>query len=273
MTRFLSLADAIAEHVADGDTVAMEGFTHLIPFEAGHELIRQGRRDLTLIRMTPDVIYDRLIGAGCARKLVFSWGGNPGVGSLHRLRDAVENAWPHPLEIVEHSHAAMASAYWAGAAGLPFAPLRAYVGTSLPSYNRDIATITDPFTGDEVTAVPAHRPDVAIIHAQRADRAGNVLIEGITGVQKEAVMASRRAVVTVEEIVDDIAPSSLNAPVLPRWTIDAVAQVPRGAWPSYAQGYYGRDNRAYQEWDAVARDRDAFRTWIDEHVIGVEAPT
>lgn len=267
MVEFVSLRDAIEANVHDGDTVAMEGFTHLIPFEAGHEVIRQGRRDLTLIRMTPDLIYDRLIGAGCARKLVFSWGGNPGVGSLHRLRDAVENGWPHPLEIVEHSHAAMANAYWAGAAGLPFAPLHAYTGTSLPEHNPDIKSVTCPFTGQEVAAVPAHRPDVAIVHAQRADREGNVLIEGITGIQKEAVLASDRSVVTVEEVVDDLDPPSFNSTVLPGWTLDAIAEVPRGAWPSYAQGYYGRDNAAYQEWDEVARDRDRFQAWIDQHVM------
>ncbi len=202
MTAFLSLRDAIAQYVRDGITVAMEGFTHLIPFAAGHEIIRQQKRDLCLIRMTPDLIYDQLIGMGCARKLIFSWGGNPGVGTLHRLRDAVESGWPHPLEIEEHSHAAMANAYAAGAAGLPCAIFRGYQGSDLVGVNPRIRFIECPFTGEQLAAVPAIRPDLTIIHAQRADRAGNVLIEGITGVQKEAALAAASTLVTVEEIVE-----------------------------------------------------------------------
>src|SRR5688572_2522477 len=190
MTTFLSLHDAIAAHVHDGSTIALEGFTHLIPFAAGHEIIRQQRRDLTLIRMTPDLIYDQMIGMGCARKLIFSWGGNPGVGSLHRFREAVESGHPVPLEIVEHSHAAMADAWAAGASGLPLAVIRGYRGSGLVDVNPDIRSFTCPFTGEELAAVPAHRPDVGIIHAQRADRAGNVLMEGIVGVGKEVVLAS-----------------------------------------------------------------------------------
>lgn len=267
MVDFLTLKEAIARNVRDGDSIALEGFTHLIPFAAGHEIIRQRIRDLTLIRMTPDLIYDQLIGAGCARKLVFSWGGNPGVGSLHRLRDAVENGWPSPLEIEEHSHAAMANAYWAGAAGLPFAPVRAYTGTSLPDHNDNIRSVTCPFTGEELAAVPAHRPDVAVIHAQRADRDGNVFLEGIVGIQKEAVLAAARSVVTVEEVVEDLDVPSFNSTVLPGWTIDAIAEAPRGAAPSYAHGYYGRDNSAYQAWDDVSRDRERFRAWVDEHIM------
>jgi glutaconate CoA-transferase, subunit A len=264
---FLSLADAIAEHVRDDATIALEGFTHLIPFAAGHEIIRQGRRDLTLIRMTPDLVYDQLIGMGCARKLVFSWGGNPGVGSLHRLRDAVERGWPVPLELEEHSHAAMAAAWAAGAAGLPCAVLRAYAGSDLPAHNANIRDVTCPFTGERLAAVPALRPDVGIVHAQRADRAGNVLVEGITGVQKEVVLASRRAVVTVEEIVDDLRAPGPNAVVLPYWTVSAIVEAPGGARPSYAHGYYGRDNAFYTAWDAIARDRDGFRAWMDAHVL------
>src|SRR5437868_4056625 len=214
VTRVIPLHDAVADLVRDGDTVALEGFTHLIPHAAGHELIRQQRRDLTLIRMTPDLIYDQLIGMGCARKLVFSWGGNPGVGSLHRLRDAVENGWPRPLEIAEHSHAAMANAYAAGAAGLPCAILRAYVGTDLPAHNPNIRFITCPFTGEKLAAVPALRPDLTIVHAQRADREGNILVEGITGVQKEAVLAAKQAIVTLEEVVDDLRAPSPNSTVL-----------------------------------------------------------
>jgi glutaconate CoA-transferase, subunit A len=267
MPRFLSLAEAVEDCVRDGDTVAMEGFTHLIPYAAGHEVIRQQRRRLTLIKMTPDLLYDQLIGMGCAEKLVFSWGGNPGVGSLHRLRDAVENGWPHPLAIEEHSHAAMANAYEAGAAGLPCAIFRGYIGVELPKVNPRIKHITCPFTGEELAAVPAHRPDVAIVHALKADRAGNVLLEGIVGVQKEVVLASKRSIVTVEEIVDDFGPRSFNAVILPAWTVGAVVKVPGGAYPSYAQGYYKRDNAFYISWDKIARERETFLAWMQANVM------
>ncbi len=255
----------MSDLVEDGDTVALEGFTHLIPFAAGHELIRQGRRCLTLVRMTPDLIYDQLIGMGCARKLVFSWGGNPGVGSLHRFRDAVENGWPAPLELEEHSHAGMAARYWAGAAGLPFGVLRGYAGTDLV-HHTTVASLICPFTGEEVTAVPALHPDVGIIHAQQADRSGNVQLWGISGVQKETVLASRRAIVTVEEIVPELEPRA-GGTVIPSWIIDAVCPVPGGAHPSYAQGYYDRDNGFYVAWDAISRDRQAFLDWMRVHVV------
>ena len=271
MPVFLPLADAIAAYVHDGDTVAMEGFTHLIPFAAAHEIMRQGKRELTLIRMTPDLIHDQLIGMGCARKLDFSWGGNPGVGSLHRLRDAVEQGWPRPLELEEHSHAAMANAYAAGAAGLPCALFRGYVGSDLVGKHPHIRFVACPFTGEQLAAVPALRPDVGIIHAQRADRTGNVFIEGIDSVQKEVVLASARAIVTVEEVVDQLHPPSPNAIVLPHWTITAIAVAPGGARPSYAHGYYGRDNAFYMAWDAIARDRGTFLSWMHEHVL--VAPT
>jgi len=267
MAQITSLAEAIKAAVHDGDTVALEGFTHLIPHAAAHEIIRQGRKHLTLIRMTPDLVYDQLIGMGCVDKLVFSWGGNPGVGSLHRLRDAVEQAWPQKLEIEEHSHAAMANAYEAGAAGLPCAIFRGYIGGDLPKVNAKIKRVTCPFTGEELAAVPAHRPDVAVIHAQRADKAGNVMIEGVLGVQKEAVLASKRSVVTVEEIVDELPQRSLNAVVLPYWTVGYVVEVPGGAFPSYAQGYYPRNNSFYKKWDEIARDRDSFQAWMKENVI------
>jgi glutaconate CoA-transferase subunit A len=267
MARITSLGEAIAATVRDGDTVALEGFTHLIPHAAGHEIIRQGRKHLTLIRMTPDLVYDQLIGMGCVDKLVFSWGGNPGVGSLHRFRDAVENGWPQPLALEEHSHAAMANAYEAGAAGLPCAIFRGYIGGDLPKVNRKIKRVTCPFTGEELAAVPAHRPDVAIIHAQRADKAGNVMIEGVLGVQKEAVLAAKRSVVTVEEIVDELPARSLNAVVLPYWTVGHVAEVPGGAFPSYAQGYYPRNNSFYKQWDTIARERDTFLAWMQENVL------
>ena len=268
MADILPLSEAISRFVHSGDSVALEGFTHLIPFAAGHEIIRQGLTDLTLIRMTPDLLYDQMIGCGCARRLVFSWGGNPGVGSLHRLRDAVERSWPRPLEIEEHSHAAMANAYAAGAAGLPCAVFRGYRGSDLARVNPRIKSIECPFTGEVLAAVPALRPDVAIVHAQRADRAGNVHVTGIIGVQKEAVLSARRAIATVEEIVDDLGTTGSNAVVLPSWTLNAVAVAPGGARPSYAHGYYQRDNAFYTAWDAISRDRDRFRDWMDEHVMG-----
>jgi glutaconate CoA-transferase subunit A len=269
LARITSLKDAVREIVRDGDVVALEGFTHLIPFAAGHEIIRQHRRDLTLVRLTPDVIYDQLIGAGCAKKLVFSWGGNPGVGSLHRLRDAVENGWPGPLAIEEHAHAGMAAAYAAGASGLPFGLLRGYLGSDLPKYNDRVKFIDCPYTGERLATVPAVRPDVSVIHAQKADRRGNVLMWGLVGVQKEAVLAATRSIVTVEEVVDRLdAPP--NAVVLPHWVVSAVCEVPGGAFPSYAQDYYARNNAFYKQWDVVSRERDAFTAWIDRHVMGTD---
>jgi glutaconate CoA-transferase subunit A len=269
MAEVVELREAVAGLVSDGDSVALEGFTHLIPTAAGHEIIRQKRRNLTLIRMTPDLIYDQMIGMGCARKLIFSWGGNPGVGSLHRFRDAVENGWPRPLELEEHSHAGMANRYVAGASNLPFAVLRGYVGTDLPKVTSTIAPITCPFTGEELMAVPALNPDAAIIHAQQADQRGNVAIWGITGIQKEAVLAARRAIVTVEEVVDHFEPRPFQI-VLPSVAVDAIAVVPRGAHPSYADGHYDRDNAFYEAWDKVSRDRERFTEWMEQHVLGVE---
>jgi glutaconate CoA-transferase, subunit A len=266
MAEVVSLREAVAELVHDGDTVALEGFTHLIPVAAGHEIIRQGRRDLTLVRLTPDIVYDQMIGAGCARKLIFSWGGNPGVGSLPRFRDAVQNSWPGPLEIEEHSHAGMANRYVAAASGLPFAVLRGYVGTDLPAHTATVKPITCPFTGETLTAVQALDLDVGIVHAQRADRSGNVQLWGIVGVQKETVLAARRALVTVEEVVDEL-DDRPGAVVLPSWTVTCVAAAPGGARPSYAQGYYDRDNDAYRAWDPISRDRDAFTAWLSEQVL------
>jgi glutaconate CoA-transferase subunit A len=265
MAEITSLERAIAMTVGDGDVVALEGFTHLIPFAAGHEIVRQGRRNLTLVRLTPDVLYDQMIGMGVARKLVFSWGGNPGVGSLHRFRDAVEGGWPAPIELEEHSHAGMANRYVAGASGLPFAVLRGYEG-DLAAHTSNVSTVTCPFTGEELTAVAALRPDVAVIHAQQSDRHGNVQLWGITGVQKEAVLAATRSVVTVEELVDELEPRP-GAVVLPNWVVTAVAHVPGGAHPSYAHGYSERDNDFYARWDAVSRDRATFTAWMDEHVV------
>jgi glutaconate CoA-transferase subunit A len=267
MGRFLPLGQAVSENLKDGDTAAFEGFTHLIPTAAVHEAIRQGFRDLTLVRMTPDLVYDQMIGMGMAKKAVFSYAGNPGVGLLRRFRDAVENGFPRPLEIEEHSHAAMANAYEAGAAGLPCAVFRGYRGAGLAEVNPNVASVTCPFTGEVLAAVPALRPDVAFIHAQKASRRGDVLVEGIVGVQKEAVLAARRAVVTVEEVVEDFEGLHPNLTVLPAWTVTAIAVVPGGAHPSYTHGYYGRDNAAYLEWDAIAADRERFRAWMDDNVM------
>jgi glutaconate CoA-transferase subunit A len=264
--RFGSLHEVVDGFVRDGQSIAMEGFTHLIPFAAAHEIIRQRRRDLHLIRMTPDLIYDQLIGMGCARALTFSWGGNPGVGSLYRLRDAVEHGWPRPLEIHEHSHAGMAAAYTAGAARLPFGVLRGYAGTELPRVNAQIRSVQCPYTGEQIGTVPALNPDVTILHAQTADRQGNVLIEGIVGAQKEAALAARTLIVTVEGMVDNIG-AAMNAIVLPYWVVTAIAVVPRGAFPSYAHGIYARDNAFYRNWDHIARDRDAFARWMERHVV------
>jgi glutaconate CoA-transferase subunit A len=264
MAELTTLSEAVAGLVRDGDAVALEGFTHLIPFAAGHELLRQGRTDLELVRMTPDVLYDQMVGAGAARKLVFSYAGNPGVGSLHRLREAVEHGWPRPIEIEEHSHAGMANRYAAGAAHLPFAVLRGYWGTDLAQLTT-VRPVTCPFTGEELAAVPALRPDVAIVHAQEADRRGNVQLWGIPGVQKEAVLAAARSLVTVERIVDELElrPGGV---VIPAFVIDAVAEAPGGSRPSYTHGITERDNDFYRAWDAISRDRDAFRAWMDEHV-------
>ena len=269
MTQFLSLADAVGQNLKHSDIVAFEGFTHLIPVAAAHEAIRQGIKDLTLLRMTPDIVYDQMIGMGLARKVIFSYAGNPGVGLLRRMRDAIENQFPRAIETVEHSHSAMAQAYEAGAAGLPLAVFRGYKGADLPKVNPEIKSITCPFTGEELAAVPAHRPDVTFIHAQKANRKGDVLIEGIIGVQKEAALAARRVVVTVEEVVSDFRGLHPNLTILPNWTIDAIAVVPGGAHPSYTHGYYERDNATYLEWDNISADRELFAGWMRENVLEV----
>jgi glutaconate CoA-transferase, subunit A len=265
------LPDAVAAFVKDGGFVALEGFTHLIPFAAGHELLRQGRQDLTVVRLTPDVLFDQMIGLGRVERVIFSYGGNPGVGSLHRFRDAVEHGWPRPIDLVEHSHAGLSNAYVAGASHLPFGILRGYAGTDLPRHSDDIAFIDCPFTGQKLSAVRAINPDVAIIHAQHADRQGNVQLWGLSGVQKEAVLAARHAIVTVEEIVDELV-ARPRAIVLPSWVLDAVCHVPNGSWPSYAADFSVRDNSFYEEWDGIARDRDRFMRWMDEHVLNAAAP-
>jgi len=271
LAEIVPLAEGISRLVHDGDTVALEGFTHLIPVAAGQEIIRQGRRDLCLVRMTPDIVYDQMIGAGSARKLIFSWGGNPGVGSLHRFKDAVQHGWPQPLELEEHSHAGMANRYVAGASGLPFAVMRGYTGTDLTRHTDTIKPITCPFTGEVLTAVPALNPDVTIIHAQRADRHGAVQLWGLIGVQKEAVLAGRTSLITVEEIVDELEPVP-GAVVLPSWSLTLVSCVPGGSHPSYADGYSTRDNAYYRWWDGISRERERFTRWLDDEVFG-RAPT
>ena len=271
MTTFTTLPEAIEANLHDGDTVAFEGFTHLIPYAAGHEAIRQRRKHLTLIRMTPDVLYDQMIGCAMADKLIFSWGGNPGVGSAYRIRDAVENGWPQPLQLEEHSHAAMACAYDAGAANLPFGIFRGYRGVDLPSVNPAVKFLSCPYTGEQLATVPAIRPDVAIIHAQKADRAGNVLLKGITGVQKEAVLAAKRSIVTVEELVDDLTAERPNGCILPRWVVGTVSVVPGGAYPSYAYGYYQRNNAFYIAWDRISKERETFSAWMQQNILSTSA--
>ena len=263
----MSLRDAVARHVHDGDVVVIEGFTHLISFAAGHEIIRQRRRDLTLCRLTPDLIYDQMIAAGCAKKLVFSWAGNPGVGSLHAFRRAVEGG---KLELEEYSHFGMVARFSAGAARLPFWSLRDYAGTDIPRANPRIKSVTCPYTGEALATVPALNPDVTIVHAQRADPQGNTQIWGLLGVQKEAAFASRRVIVVVEELVDEtVIRSDPNRTLIPASIVDAVVVEPWGAHPSYAQGYYDRDNDFYVAWDGISRDGQSLDRFLDEFVYGV----
>jgi glutaconate CoA-transferase subunit A len=262
------MRDAIAELVRDGDTVAIEGFTHLICFAAGHEIIRQRKRDLTLARMTPDVIYDQMIGAGVARKLIFSWLGNPGVGSLHAVRRRIEHGDPEPLEIEEYSHFGMVSRYMAGASNLPFFPIRSYFESDIPRVNPKIVAMTSPYDdATDVYVVPPLRPDVTIVHAQRADAAGDAQIWGLLGCQKEAAFAAERVIVVCEEIVDEsVIRSDPNRTVIPGVKVEAVVEEPFGCHPSFAQGYYDRDNRFYLEWDTIAREQDTLETWLQEWV-------
>lgn len=264
------MKDAIARFVRDGDVVVIEGFTHLICFAAAHEIIRQKRRDLTLCRLTPDLVYDQLIAAGCAKKLVFSWAGNPGVGSLHALRRAIEKGVPAPLEIEEYSHFGMVARMCAGAAKLPFWPLNDYRGSDLPAVNPLIRTVECPYTGQRLATVPALNPDVTIVHAQRSDRDGNAQIWGLYGVQKEAAFAAKRVILVVEEIVDaGVVRADPNRTVIPGFMVDAVVCEPWGAHPSYAQGYYDRDNDFYVAWDEISRDEARLAQWMEEFVHAV----
>jgi glutaconate CoA-transferase, subunit A len=270
VTKVMSMKAAVAAFVHDGDVVVIEGFTHLICFAAGHEIIRQRRRALTLARLTPDLIYDQMIAAGCAERLVFSWAGNPGVGSLHAFRRAVEGNGAPSLELEEYSHFGMVARFAAGAARLPFWPLRNYTGTDLPRVNERIRSITCPYTGERLATVPALNPDVTIVHAQRADAEGNTQIWGLLGVQKEAAFASRRVIVVVEELVDEaVIRSDPNRTVIPALIVHAVVVEPWGAHPSYAQGYYDRDNAFYVAWEAISRDPAALGRYLDEFVYAV----
>jgi glutaconate CoA-transferase, subunit A len=271
LTKRMTMHDAIAAFVHDGDTVVIEGFTHLICFAAGHEIIRQGRRDLTLCRLTPDLIYDQMIAAGCARALVFSWAGNPGAGSLHAFRRAVEGAaGAAPLALEEYSHFGMVARLCAGAARLPFWPMRDYAGTDLPTANPRIASVVCPYTGERLATVPALNPDVTIVHAQRADAQGNTQMWGLLGVQREAALASRRVIVVVEEIVEEaVIRGDPNRTALPGFAVDAVVAEPWGAHPSYAQGFYDRDNAFYIGWEAISRDPDRLAHYLETYVYGV----
>jgi glutaconate CoA-transferase, subunit A len=271
-SKVVSMRDAVAKLVRDGDTVAIEGFTHLICFAAGHEIIRQRRRDLTLCRMTPDVIYDQMVGAGVARKLVFSWLGNPGVGSLHAVRRRLERADPEPLEVEEYSHFGMVCRYVAGASRLPFMPIRSYYGSDLPKANPRIVPMASPYGAETVYAVPPLTPDVTIVHVQRADADGDAQIWGLLGCQKEAAFAAERVIVVCEELVgESVIRGDPNRTVIPGLIVDAVVVEPRACHPSYAQGYYDRDNRFYREWDAIARDPDRLDAWLEEWVHGLES--
>jgi glutaconate CoA-transferase subunit A len=264
------MRDAVAALVHDGDVVAIEGFTHLICFAAGHEIIRQHKRDLTLARLTPDLIYDQMVAAGTARKLVFSWLGNPGVGGLHAIRRRVEAADPAPIELEEYSHFGMVGRYTAGASNLPFFPLRSYFETDLPKANPLIRPIKSPFGDETVYAVPPLKPDVTVVHAQRSDAEGNTQMWGLLGCQKEAAFAADRVIVVVEELVDEsVVRADPNRTVIPGLIVDAVVVEPWGAHPSYVQGAYDRDNHFYRDWDAIARDAATTQAWLDEWVYGV----
>jgi glutaconate CoA-transferase, subunit A len=270
MSKVTSMRDAVAALVHDGDVVAIEGFTHLICFAAGHEIIRQRKRDLTLARLTPDLIYDQMVAAGTARKLVFSWLGNPGVGGLHAIRRRVEDADPAPLELEEYSHFGMVGRYTAGASNLPFFPLRSYFETDLPKANPLIRPIKSPYGDETVYAVPPLKPDVTVVHAQRADAEGNTQMWGLLGCQKEAAFAADRVMVVVEELVDEsVVRADPNRTVIPGLIVDAVVVEPWGAHPSYVQGAYDRDNHFYRDWDAIAREAATTQAWLDEWVYGI----
>jgi len=270
-SKMMSMKEAVAKHVSDGDLVYLAGFTHMIPFAAGHEIIRQNRRDLTLARATPDIIYDQMIAAGCAKKLIFSYAGNPGVGSLRCFRRALEKGQPKPLEIEEYTHFGLSGRLFAGATNMPFLPMRTNIGSDLPPYNAAIKTVNDPYTGDEISVVPPLKPDVAVVHVQRADSEGNSHIWGIIGEQKDAAFASKKVIISAEEIVDeDVIRSDPNRTLIPDFVVHAVVHEPWCAHPSYVQGYYDRDNEFYMQWDEITKEHDSTMKYIDEWVHGVE---
>ena len=268
--KLIPMQEAVSRWVTDGDSLVIEGFTHLICFAAAHEIIRQGKRDLTLSRMTPDLIYDQMIGAGCARKVIFSWAGNPGAGPLYAFRRAVEQGIPKSIEIEEYTHFGMAARFAAGAARLPFMPMRSEGGSDLPKVNPNLRSVQCPYTGEDLSVVPALNPDIAFIHVQRADLLGNSQVWGVLGVQKEAAFASEKLVVVAEEIVDEeLIRSDPNRTLIPGFLVDAVVHEPWGCHPSFAQGYYDRDNDFYVAWRHICKDREAFERYLEEWVYGV----
>lgn len=268
MTKLCSLSEAVSRFVQDGDNIYLAGFTHLIPFAAGHEIIRQGRKDLTLSRATPDLVYDQMVAAGCARKVIFSYMGNPGVGSLRIVRGAIEAG---QLEWEEYSHFGMISRLQAGATGLPFMPMKQTAAVDLERSNPNIRRVVDPYSGEEVVVVPPLNPDVAVVHVQRADARGNAHLWGIVGEQKEAAFAAKHVIITAEEIVDEsVIRSDPNRTLIPEFIVDAVCHVPYAAHPSYTQGYYDRDNSFYLEWDKISESPESIRAYLDEWVYGVQ---
>jgi len=269
--KLMTMKEAVSKFVSDDSTVYLAGFTHMIPFAAGHEIIRQRRKGLTLCRATPDIIYDQMIAAGCAKKLVFSYAGNPGVGSLRCFRRALEKGQPKPLEIDEYSHFGLSGRLFAGATNMPFLPMRTNVGSDLPSQNPNMRTVKDPYTGDEISVVPPLRPDVAVVHVQRADVNGNAHIWGIVGEQKDAAFASKKVILTCEEIVDEaVIRSDPNRTLIPDFVVHAVVHEPWCAHPSYTQGYYDRDNEFYMQWDEITKEHDMTMKYLEEWVFGVE---
>ena len=269
--KLMSMEEAIGRFVNNGDTIVVEGFTHLICFAAGHEIIRQKKRNLTVCRLTPDLIYEQLIGAGCVDKLVFSWAGNPGAGPLYALRRAVEEEIPHPIELDEYSHFGMVARFTAGAAKLPFFPLRNFMGSDLPKVNDNIRKVQCPYTGESLAAVPALNPDTTIVHAQRADASGNTQIWGLMGVQKEAAFAAKNVIVVAEEIVEEkLIRSDPNRTLIPGFIVSAVVHEPWGCHPSFAQGYYDRDNDFYVNWRNTSKDIKKFNAYLDEWIFGTK---
>lgn len=268
--KMMDMKEAVAKHVSDGDLVYLAGFTHMIPFAAGHEIIRQRKKDLTLARATPDIIYDQMIAAGCAKKVIFSYAGNPGVGSLRCFRRALEKGQPKPLEIEEYTHFGLSGRLFAGATNMPFLPMRTNLGSDLPRFNANIKTVKDPYTGDEISVVPPLRPDVAVVHVQRADAQGNSHIWGIIGEQKDAAFAAKKVIISAEEIVDEsVIRSDPNRTLIPDFVVDSVVHEPWCAHPSYVQGYYDRDNEFYMSWDEITKEHDSTMKYMEEWVFGV----